>query len=1026
MSTSTNRNKLIITPTIVSDSVVNSAAQITEPSGALSLITGLDTIGLSTLGQISPGSNAIAIGWYAGYDRQGSNAIAIGGLAGSTLQSSNSIILNASGASVNSQNSGFFVSPISTTTSTSNYLVYDLATKEIKYTTSGGGGGGTSAWIDPNLVNQPPKIVFDGITRDVQNIYIPWTYPSQINVGFLQQNLPLIESFSANVQTPSGNIQVITKNSPISSINDIVNNYYTGVSGAMTGIVLTKNNSQFGLTIPGINTYNGKRYYYYYESGIEAKLSSPSNLIAWYQNYSNLAYNSNVSLNFPSPPFITAGTPSAPLTLTLSSLAPAFPGSTIKAVYTEPQYTDDVNRGEIVAITNYRIYYSNSSVSAVRYPSVPLSSNIGTVTLGNVLEGTIHVYPETEYTVNVAALNILNPVYGENVSRTITSTSSLSNAAPISGDPFDITYVPFKIIKLSGGAEVTGQLTITNSTIPILKVAPINTYDNRGKIGLSGTKLMTLTSNIVTNSTPPNVKTGPQIEYYGFGSIDPITPSAVNNIKLTQNSIDDKYIDNWNQGFYRNTNVTMELESGGFVESPHLYTVHLTQEFFAPLGTPKNISKSFYYDPVTLVPDISSVNDKLELLDATCEQISGIWCAVRNPIKFEIITNSIKNMGTNFYRDPLVNYAVTIGQDTQNFQTTKLTGVSGTFPTIDVSNTINFTTTSYSSSLFASSVDVTPTFNNAKGSALGSPRSNLIIVDFSSNPTLTGSIPNVSSAGFITGRRIYSGPGSGLRLVSPIGNPSYPLGTVPPSYTDSGSSPYVNTLYQNSWDIGSTTPIDATSELQVSNGLFTTPLSGLGYKNYTPYNYYESGTWKKNTLNYESLSTVNGYRFATFAWNIPVDGNQYSRLTFQINGIQTTAPISRSVPVEIDGESLYLYYRFEQVGSPNPTDSSSYSSVWSDGNRFESSTATNKQFSVGNYFGENPSTVPDLIYYGADSSSPPTFSPPIALPLTSITFPVTCINLETRRTQQVYLYCRIGLPMNKNFSFSTVTAKLFA
>ena len=57
-------------------------------------------------------ANAIAIGYNAGNYVQGSNSVAIGCLAGEINQFDNSIILNATGTTLNGENSGFFIKPI--------------------------------------------------------------------------------------------------------------------------------------------------------------------------------------------------------------------------------------------------------------------------------------------------------------------------------------------------------------------------------------------------------------------------------------------------------------------------------------------------------------------------------------------------------------------------------------------------------------------------------------------------------------------------------------------------------------------------------------------------------------------------------------------------------------------------------------------------------------------------------------------------------------------------------------------------
>jgi hypothetical protein len=80
------------------------------------------------------GNGAVAIGSYAGNFYQGLNAIAIGNNAGVSSQASNSIVLNASGNQLNGANSGFYVKPIRTTSTTtqSGVLFWNASTAEIQ------------------------------------------------------------------------------------------------------------------------------------------------------------------------------------------------------------------------------------------------------------------------------------------------------------------------------------------------------------------------------------------------------------------------------------------------------------------------------------------------------------------------------------------------------------------------------------------------------------------------------------------------------------------------------------------------------------------------------------------------------------------------------------------------------------------------------------------------------------------------------------------------------------------------------
>ena len=119
-----------------------SAGTSNQNSGAISIGYAAGDISQQTYaiaigggaGSNSQQQESIAIGRVAGNSNQGTRAIAIGYYAGTISQAANSIILHAStDASLNTSNSGLYVAPVRSSSSTSYPLVYDLSSKEIAY-----------------------------------------------------------------------------------------------------------------------------------------------------------------------------------------------------------------------------------------------------------------------------------------------------------------------------------------------------------------------------------------------------------------------------------------------------------------------------------------------------------------------------------------------------------------------------------------------------------------------------------------------------------------------------------------------------------------------------------------------------------------------------------------------------------------------------------------------------------------------------------------------------------------------------
>jgi hypothetical protein len=244
----------------------------------------------------------------------------------------------------------------------------------------------------------------------------------------------------------------------------------------------------------------------------------------------------------------------------------------------------------------------------------------------------------------------------------------------------------------------------------------------------------------------------------------------------------------------------------------------------------------------------------------------------------------------------------------------------------------------------------------------------------------------------ISGYRIYSGVSSGSNGYRPDSLYIYNLVT------------YVNTAYNNSWDITSTTnsgTLNATNELQIANGYFQTSTSSTyGYKNYTSYYY---GT-SLNTVNYSSISS-SGYRYATFAWRLTsVTGTGYNGIRFSFVNNSTTYFDSNSAYADSGfTKKIQLYYRVEDPNTNSSTPSlSKLSTAWIDGNY-------------------TPNTVNSSNYDTEEKTGLNTFSGETNT-IFNVILPYT-INSTTVSVNPI-IYCRIGLPMDVAYQFQYITAKM--
>ena len=248
-----------------------------------------------------------------------------------------------------------------------------------------------------------------------------------------------------------------------------------------------------------------------------------------------------------------------------------------------------------------------------------------------------------------------------------------------------------------------------------------------------------------------------------------------------------------------------------------------------------------------------------------------------------------------------------------------------------------------------------------------------------SNSTLSQSIPTLIKGSSSTACRIWSAPS--------VSNNCPDL-----------SANYKDILYNNSWNITSTNNngYDATTELQIYNGLFCTPLatSSNAYLNYSTYLY--------NSFDYSSLSNETGYRFASFCWKLPQSSSAYTGLSFTINSISPTLNITNDF-LFINGEQIPIFYSFQDTAT-NAYSSSNFNSVWINANSNANTVATATYSDNTNKYG----------YYSAGKGA--------SINGTSATIDAFIPAIQVPST--VYLYLRICVPMSKSISFGSITAKV--
>jgi hypothetical protein len=872
------------------------------------------------------------------------------------------------------------------------------------------------SWLLTNLVGAPPAVVFGTPTATSTYIYIPWTYPSQQNIGALQTYVPAISSLTitydisngssvqANILSGNTSANCIASSSAILANPNVLNNSSTPI----TGVILAKSGSgPLGAT--GFKTITfpseaGTRNAYLFTDSNIAALTNSSivYLHVYYSNYKTSVNDTSANTTG----FAAAGTPSAPRNLSVSSTS----SSQIVIAYYDPSFGDQTNQTTSTSVTAYQVTYTDIS-NVIRYygisnltvgpnaatggvpttntPSIPASTpiNSASTTL------TSYIYPDSSYSIFVQAKNTGNTSFGPSGSIIYASTS---NVSPTYTDITGISAASRTTTTCSRVRDNQSTNIITDNTAWNFTFnAPIHETANRGNLAAAGT-IATVSANVSGAKTV----SGPVVNYTGFPISTPISVTA-NSLVMASSVLDSYTANSGSDGFYLYTSNTLTLQSAIFTASSEQYTVSISRTGPTSMG-PK--TSTFYYDTAPSAPTIGSfaLNRLNTVSGTTYKQVSGINVVYGSPT-LDVSAGTIANVGQYFYNSSgILRYTASTGvssvttNNNDNNLTYMTTATSGNALVANIAFSRPALTTTLSNS-YAKSIALTGNVVNISGTGASTTRSSSIaaIVDQPSitlvYSTLPSSINSINNATASYGYRIYSGKTSSSTTYIPS-SPIY--------YT--GSSTYSSLGYNHSWDITSssnTGSIDATDELQIGNGNFQTYANGYtsAYLDYTSY-YFGAST---NTANYSGVSQT-GYRYATFAWKLTgVTGSGFNRIIFSLAG-NTSSTIGANSVTTSSGNKIQLFYRVENPNLPTPSDTTNLSTYWIDGNY-------------------TPSTVVGANYFttsqtGLDVASGTTNTQfKVLLPYT--------INTSTVSVQPI-IYCRIGLPMQDAYQFQYITAQM--
>ncbi len=854
-------------------------------------------------------------------------------------------------------------------------LILPTQTRLANGTLVGSGGGSGSdlglEWINKNLIGKSPLPQFGPVTVRSSEIYIPWKYPDQIRLTFMDAWVPGITALNASIEYV---VQNVSTNANILLKAEGAN--YVDISATqthITGIVLT-NTPGASTYVPSVRFPDGsiRNVYQFYHPDF-AVLTAKSQFVLnlGYSNFGTPYDIARTSFDI----FKSAGPPSAPRNIQQGAQQPY----TITVVYNAPEFVDISDAQSTATITEYIVKYSSSG-SARRYPA-PQPTPESTATSATLDRLISVLTPDSTYTVSITAINSLGLTGAAAVAQLI--TASLQPPPLLSAVQFNLTPKSFNTTNYVIRRIIDGALVS-----PLLRTAATGFSLQAFQNGIHGLATSGNTgTDIAAVEITTNGKTA-RITYNGFPAITPSTVTQ-DGITFQSTGITDAYANATaeSQGFYLTSSnaVSVDLAAAGIISAADPYTIAVTASQGSAAATS---SLNFYYDNYPSAAPVFAAASVMRG-SSVASSVSGIILVGTCNIN---ITATLQNMGNYFYRDPLLvatanlgllNDTVSIGDVTAGKTATQLSGQ------IDIAKNTPLQLNS-TSTVYTNVVQISLTANGPESSTVynGPPLSIPMMIDMASYNLVYGgstfyastpSVLNTTTTGIksAVGYRIESGISRGARGLT--------------------INPYVTEFADPILTYNHIVDISNTEELQISRGKYRSRRGG-GYEDY-------SGTYLNTSRDYTRIP-ASGYRFATFSWDISgfPNINSVTGLIVRVQGLDYTFGKDPAGRATLNGKPIILYYRFvEDLSTPTPYSINIMTSLWINGNDNALPVTSENYISHMN----NTETRDGLFLI--DNTSDPTEC-------------LFTLRLPRHIRVNCRLYCRIGLPMDEPSSFRNISA----
>jgi hypothetical protein len=845
---------------------------------------------------------------------------------------------------------------------------------------AGGSGTGTGLyanddWISNSLLEAPPAPTINGlITFDAQTIgqtaiqatnntiTINWTNPVQIPIGILNIKIPHIIMLNISLYD----------NSSEEPITELSYNIQTELNGIIPNQLVIHDTN-------GIDMYDTESQVIHIYRQTIVEFNYPLNIAVWFTNHSSVQEEKLLISNL----FFNDGQgPAAPTISNITALSSTQASITI---------TPPVSNG--IPISKYTIHYQPNSSNRIGgiYDSTAQTQDttMDTYTLTNLLPG-------TQYSIYVTATDSFNNTGAASES------SQFTTQLPTVGKFIDSTTLDSNITTYFN-SHYSSPLYYNGTQLssPVIRRTqnwPDNTSAVIGPVNISNYPIMDSTNiqiKIENNGTPS------QMIY----DTTNYTPTIQNGDKVIISNVTttDQY-SGASSGFYKQVTVDLQVIANSLSASGTPYKLIIDQNVDSSITNAIKNTRNvpFYVDDLQIgAPEFNSLGTYL--INSSSNKVCGVdiydgsWnitinnLQVINIFRYFYVNDFLKySINNGIYNTLLSSYIVSSPQDIITFS-----------PIISRTET-SFT---YRPSLRFKAINS----NKIENTTTSEPITINMIIDpatiaLNTSLNISNPLPNyvLNSTSVAIGQRM-----------------SIPTTTFNPNVATSTSNRndilYTYTEYRTPYDNNATLTdninTSGTNDLQLVAGRFVTKgYTGAGsegaYKDYTAL----------NGPNYSLLSNTK-YRWAAFRWKLTSRKLEAGGgIFFTINGINTTNIIKNSPYLTTtSGNKLEFYYRIENqninngipVDAPLLTYDRNISSVWINANSYTNSFLYN--IALLNYSG---------ILGGIDEQSDIV----INTNNNSITYKVlNPIFNYSNSTDDIYIYCMIGLHMADDISFTNIS-----